>query len=174
MAKYLDQTGLKYFWGKIKSLVSSQVATAVSNAKRGQALRGYAANISVSGGYKAVYPALTQAVDKDSAFVTYAGGKITVQKAGVYHIDMSTLWETNATNKILWMGVSRNGTSTLNAETSTSLLIPNATYSPALAFSTNIALEPGETLAPLLMSNIGGATCKELRINVTFNGKAGG
>ena len=174
MAKYLDQTGLKYFWGKIKSLVSSQVTTAVSNAKRGQALRGYAASISVSDGYKVVYPALKQAVDRDSDFVTYAGGKITVQKAGVYHIDMSTLWETNATNKILWMGVSRNGTSTLNAETSTSLLIPNSTYSPALAFSTNIALEPGETLAPLLMSKIGGATCKELRINVIFNGKAGG
>lgn len=174
MAKYLDQTGLTYFWGKIKSLVSSQVTASVKAAKRGQALRGYASNISVSGGYKTVYPALTQAVDMDSDFVTYTGGKITVQKAGVYHIDMSTLWETNATNKILWMGVSRNGASVLNAETSTSLLIPTATYSPSLAFSTNIALEPGETLAPLLMSNIGGATCKELRINVTFNGRAGG
>ena len=174
MAKYLDQTGLKYFWGKIKSLVSSQVASSVKAAKRGQALRGYASSISVSGGYKVVYPALTQAVDMDSDFVTYSGGKITVKKAGVYHIDMSTLWETNATNKILWMGVSRNGGSTLNAETSTSLFIPTVTYSPSLAFSTNIALEPGETLAPLLMSNIGGATCKELRINVTFNGRAGG
>lgn len=169
MAKYLDQTGLTYFWGKIKSLVT----TAVSNAKRGQALRGYASSISVSGGYKMVYPALTEVKDIDSAFVTYSDGKITVKKKGVYHVDISTSWDTNSTNKILWLGVSRNGDSTLNAETSTSLLIPSATYSPSLAFSTNIALKPGETIRPLLMSNIGGATCKELRINVTFNGQAG-
>lgn len=170
MAKYLDQTGLTYFWGKVKSLVT----TAVSNAKRGQALRGYASSISVSDGYKTVYPALTEVKDLDSAFVTYSDGKITVKKKGVYHVDISSLWDTNSTNKILWIGVSRNGNSTLNAETSTSILITNATYRPSLAFSTNIALEPGETLAPLLMSNIGGATCKELRINVTFNGQAGG
>lgn len=169
MAKYLDQTGLSYFWGKIKSIVT----TAVSNAKRGQALRGYASSISVSGGYKTVYPALTEVKDIDSAFVTYSDGKITVKKKGVYHMDISTSWDTNSTNKILWLGVSRNGDSTLNAETSTSLLIPSATYSPSLAFSTNIALKPGDTLKPLLMSNIGGATCKELRINVTFNGQAG-
>lgn len=170
MAKYLDQAGLTYFWGKIKSLVT----TAVSNAKRGQALRGYASGISVSGGYKIVYPALTEVKDIDSAFATYSDGKITVKKKGVYHVDISTLWDTNSVNKVLWIGVSKNGDSTLNAETSASILIPSATYSPSLAFSTNIALAPEDTLKPLLMSNIGGATCRELRINVTFNGQAGG
>ncbi len=174
MAKYLDQTGLKYFWGKIKSLVSDQVTTAVEAVKRGQALRGYATNISVSNGYKPVYPSLTEVKDTDSAFVTYSGGKITVRKKGVYHIDISALWDTNATNKILWIGVSRNGGSTLNAETSTSLSVPAVSYKPTTIYSGNIALERGETLAPLLMSNIGGATCSELRINVTFNGQAGG
>ena len=89
-------------------------------------------------------------------------------------MDISTLWDTNSVNKVLWIGVSKNGDSTLNAETSTSILIPSATYKPSLAFSTNIALAPEDTLKPLLMSNIGGATCEELRINVTFNGQAGG
>lgn len=169
MAKYLDQTGLTYFWGKIKSLVT----TAVSNAKRGQALRGYATNISVSSGYTQVHPSLTEVKDTDSAFVIYSGGKITIQKKGVYSIDMSALWDTNATNKILWIGVSKNGDSTLNAETSTCLSIPSASYKPYVNYTGNIALNRGDTIVPTLMTNIGGATCSELRINVTFNGQAG-
>ena len=174
MAKYLDQTGLKYFWGKIKSLVSSQVTTAVSNAKRGQALRGSATNIAVSGGYKSVFPALSETADRDSAFATYSNGKITIQKAGVYHIDVSTLWATNATNKILWVGISKNGGSTLNADSSTSALMTSGSYQPALIYAGNLYLKVGDTLTPLLMSNIGGATCSELRINLIFNGSAGG
>lgn len=173
MAKYLDQTGLKYFWGKIKSLVSGQIATSVEAVKRGQALRGYATNIAVSSGYTQVRPSLTEVKDTDSAFVIYSGGKITVQKKGVYHVDMSTLWETNATNKILWIGISKNGGSTLNAESSMALLIPSASYRPYVNYTGNISLERGDTLAPILMTNIGGATCSELRINVTFNGQAG-
>lgn len=169
MAKYLDQTGLTYFWGKIKSLVT----TAVSNAKRGQALRGYVTNIAVSSGYTEVYPSLTEVNDTDSAFVIYSGGKITAQKKGVYHVDMSTLWDTNATNKILWIGVSKNGSSALNPESSMGLSIPSLSYKPYVNYTGNISLNSGDTLVPLLMSNIGGATCRELRINVTFNGQAG-
>lgn len=174
MAKYLDQTGLSYFWSKIKSLVSSQVTTAVSNAKRGQALRGTATNIAVTGGYKVVHPPLAETADKDSTFATYANNKINIQKAGVYHVDISTLWATNATNKILWVGISKNGGSTLNAESSTSALMASGSYQPALIYSGNLYLKVGDTLTPLLMSNIGGATCSELRINVIFNGAAGG
>lgn len=169
MAKYLDQTGLTYFWGKIKSLVT----TAVSNAKRGQALRGYATNIAVSSGYTQVHPSLTEVKDTDSAFVIYSGGKITIQKKGVYSIDMSALWDTNATNKILWIGVSKNGSSALNSESSMCLLIPSASYKPYVNYTGNIALDRGDTIVPTLMTNIGGATCSELRINVTFNGQTG-
>lgn len=173
MAKYLDQTGLTYFWGKIKSLVSGQIATSVEAAKRGQALRGYATNIAVSSGYTQVHPSLTEVKDTDSDFVTYSGGKITIQKKGVYSIDMCALWDTNATNKILWIGTSKNGSSVLNSESSTCLLIPSASYKPYVNYTGNIALDRGDIIVPMLMANIGGATCSELRINVTYNGQAG-
>lgn len=173
MAEYLDQTGLTYFWGKIKSLVSGQIATSVKAAKRGQALRGYATNIAVSSGYTQVHPSLTEVKDTDSDFVIYSGGKITIQKKGVYSIDMCALWDTNATNKILWIGTSKNGSSVLNSESSTCLLIPSASYKPYVNYTGNIALDRGDTIVPTLMANIGGATCSELRINVTFNGQAG-
>ena len=165
MAKYLDQTGLKYFWGKVKNFAQS-----CANERAIICLRGYVANQTTDKAYTNKKLTLSETQNVDSSLISVQGTKIVAQKSGNYLISISALWGTNATNKILFAGYMANGSNWLGAINATTNYFPSGSYTPSLTNTQATFIRKGEYIEPVIQSNIAGATCNEFRITIVYVG----
>lgn len=165
MAKYLDQTGLTYFWGKVKDFAQD-----CANERAKLCLRGYTGNQTTSTAYANKKLTLSETKSVDSSLISVQGTKIIAQKKGNYLISVSSIWGTNATNKILFMGYIANGGNWLGALNAAINMFPSGSYTPHLANTQAIFLNKGDYIEPVIQSNIAGATCNEFRITIVYVG----
>ena len=166
MAKYLDQTGLTYFWGKVKNLVQSSV-----NERAKVCLRGYAGNQTVDKAYTNKRLTLSEIKSVDNSLLSIQGSKIVAEKKGDYLISVSSIWATNATNKLLFTGVAGNGNNWLGALNAAIGMFPSGSYTPHQTNTQIYALNKGDYIEPVIQSNIAGATCNEFRISIIYVGE---
>ena len=165
MAKYLNPTGLKYFWEKVKNLVQSSV-----NERAKLCLRGYVGSQSTDKAYTNKNLTLSEAKSVDSSLISVQGSKIIAQKTGNYLISISSLWRNNATNKILFAGYRANGSDWLGSINAATNYFPSGSYTPSLTNTQATFLNKGDYIEPVIQSNIAGATCNEFRITIVYVG----
>ena len=165
MAKYLDQTGLTYFWGKVKNLVQSSV-----NERAKVCLRGYGGAHSIDKAYTNKKVTLSETQSVDASLISIQGTKIVAQKKGNYLISVSTSWDTKSTNKINFSGVVSNGGKWLGALNSAVTLFPTGNYNQTQSNTQAIYMNIGDYIEPVVQSNIVGGTCTEFRITIVYVG----
>lgn len=165
MAKYLDQTGLSYFWGKVKNIVQSSV-----NERAKLCLRGYGGSHSTDKAYTNKKITLSETRSVDDSLISVQGTKIVAEKRGNYLISISSRWATNGTNKLLFMGIIANGSNWLGAINSAINQFPSGSYNPHLTNTQAIYMNKGDYIEPVIQSNIAGATCDEFRISIVYVG----
>jgi hypothetical protein len=166
MAKYLNKTGLAYFWEKVKNLVQSSV-----NERAKACLRGYAGNQTVDKAYTNKRLTLSDIKSVDNSLLSIQGSKIVVEKKGDYLISVSSIWSTKATNKLLFTGVAANGDNWLGALNAAVGMFPSGSYTPHQTNTQIYALDKGDYIEPVIQSNIAGATCDEFRISIIYVGE---
>ncbi len=165
MAKYLDQTGLKYFWGKVKNFVQSSV-----NERAKLCLRGYGGAHSTDKAYTNKKITLGEIKSVDASLISVQGTKIVAEKKGNYLISISTAWNTNATNKLCFSGYAANGGSWLGALNAVVNFFQSGSYAPTQSNTQATFLNKGDYIEPVIQSNIAGATCNEFRITIVYVG----
>ena len=165
MAKYLDQTGLAYFWGKVKNFAQS-----CANERAKLCLRGYAGSHTVDKAYTNKKITLSEIQSVDNSLLSVQGTKIVSQKKGNYLISISSLWATNGTNKLLFTGAIANGSNWLGALNSAINQFPSGSYNPHQTNTQAIYMNKGDYIEPVIQSNIAGATCGEFRITIVYVG----
>ena len=165
MAKYLDQTGLTYFWKKVKNFAQS-----CANERAKLCLRGYGGAHSIGKAYTNEKITLSEIRSVDASLISVQGTKIVAQKTGNYLISISALWGTNATNKILFAGYMANGSNWLGALNAMINYFPSGSYTPSLTNTQATFIRKGEYIEPVIQSNIAGATCNEFRITIVYVG----
>lgn len=165
MAKYLDQTGLSYFWGKVKNLVQSSV-----NERAKLCLRGYGGAHSTSKAYTNKKITLSETQSVDPSLISIQGTRIMAQKKGNYLISLSSVWDTKSTNKLLFTGIIANGSNWLGALNSAINQFPSGSYNPHQTNTQAIYMNKGDYIEPVIQSNIAGATCNEFRITIVYVG----
>lgn len=165
MAKYLDQTGLTYFWGKVKNLVQSSV-----NERAKLCLRGYGGSHTTDKAYTTKKITLSEIRSVDDSLLSVQGTKIVAEKRGNYLISISSSWATNATNKLLFTGIITNGSNWLGALNSAVNQVPSGSYNAHQTNTQAIYMNKGDYIEPIIQSNIAGATCNEFRITIVYVG----
>lgn len=165
MAKYLDQTGLTYFWGKVKNLVQSSV-----NERAKLCLRGYGGAPTIDKAYTSKKVTLSEIKSVDASLISVQGTKIVSQKKGNYLISVSTSWDTKSTNKINFSGFISNGGNWLGALNSAITLFPTGNYNQTQSNTQAIYMNKGDYIEPVVQSNIAGGTCTEFRISIIYVG----
>lgn len=165
MAKYLDQTGLTYFWGKVKNFVQSSV-----NERAKLCLRGYGGAHSISKAYTNKKVTLSEKKSVDPSLISVQGTRIVAQKKGNYLISISSLWDTKSTNKINFSGVIANSSNWLGALNSAITFFPTGSCNPHQTNTQAIYMNKGDYIEPVVQSNIAGGTCNEFRITIVYVG----
>ena len=165
MAKYLDQTGLTHFWGKVKSLVQSSV-----NERAKLCLRGYGGAHSVDKAYTSNKITLSEVRSVDSSLISVQGTRIVAQKKGNYLISISTLWDTKSTNRINYSGIISNGSNWAGALNSAITFFPTGNYNQTQSNTQAIYMNKGDYIEPIIQSNLAGGTCTEFRITIVYVG----
>lgn len=165
MAKYLDQSGLTYFWGKVKNFTQD-----CANERAKLCLRGYGGNHTTDKAYTNKKITLSEIRSVDDSLLSVQGTKIVAEKSGNYLISISSRWGTNGTNKILFMGFISNGSNWLGAINSAVNQFPSGNYNPHQTNTQAIYMNKGGYIEPVIQSNIAGATCTEFRITIVYVG----
>ena len=165
MAKYLDQTGLTYFWGKVKNLVQSSV-----NERAKLCLRGFGGAHSISKAYTNEKITLSETKSLDPSLISVQGTRIVAQKKGNYLISISSIWDTKSTNKINFSGFIANSSNWLGAINSAINFFPSGSYNPHQTNTQAIYMNKGDYIEPIVQSNIAGGTCNEFRISIVYVG----
>lgn len=165
MAKYLNKTGLAYFWEKVKNFAQS-----CANERAKLCLRGYAGNQTVDKAYTNKRLTLSEIKSVDNSLLSIQGSKIVAEKKGNYLISISSLWGNNATNKLIFSGAISNGSNWLGAINSAINQFPSGNYNPNQTNTQAIFLNEGDYIEPVIQSNIAGATCNEFRITIVYVG----
>lgn len=162
---FLDETGLTYFWGKIKNFAQD-----CANERAKLCLLGYGANQSTDKAYTNKKITLSEMQSVDTSLITVQGTKIVAQKRGNYLISISTAWNTNATNKLIFSGYVANGGSWLGALNAVVSFFQSGSYAPTHSNTQATFLNKGDYIEPVIQSNIAGATCNEFRITIVYVG----
>lgn len=145
--------------------------TAYTNKRAKVCLRGYAGNQTVDKAYTNKRLTLSETESVDNSLLSIQGSKIVVEKKGDYLISVSSIWATNATNKLLFTGVAANGDNWLGALNSAIGMFPSGSYTPHQTNTQIHALDKGDYIEPVIQSNIAGATCSEFRISIIYVGE---
>lgn len=162
---FLDETGLTYFWEKVKNFVQSSV-----NERAKLCLRGYAGSNSIDKAYTNKKITLSEIQSVDSSLISVQGTKIVAEKRGNYLISISAVWSNNATNKLNFLGCIANGSNWLGALNSAINFFPSGNYSQTQTNTQATFLKKGEYIEPVIQSNIAGGTCSEFRITIVYVG----
>lgn len=144
--------------------------TAYTNERAKLCLRGYGGAHSIDKGYTNKKITLSEIQSTDASLISVQGTKIVAQKKGNYLVSISTLWGTNATNKLLFSGAISNGSNWLGAINSAINQFPSGNYNPHQTNTQAIFLNKGDYIEPVIQSNIAGATCNEFRITIVYVG----
>lgn len=162
---FLDETGLAYFWEKTKNFAQD-----CANERAKLCLRGYAENQTTATAYTNKKLTLSEIGSVDSSLISVQGAKIVAEKKGNYLVSVSSLWETNGTNKLLFTGVIFNDPEWMGALNSAVNQFPPGSYTPHQTNTQAIFLNKGDYIEPVIQSNIAGATCSEFRITIVYVG----
>lgn len=162
---FLDETGLTYFWEKTKNFAQD-----CANERAKLCLRGLATNQTTDKAYANKKLTLSEKKSVDNSLISIQGTKIVSEKKGNYLISISAVWGTNATNKLLFIGVPSNGANWLGAINGSTNMFQSGSYTPHQTNTQAIFLNKGDYIEPVIQSNIAGATCNEFRITIVYVG----
>lgn len=144
--------------------------TAYTNERAKLCLRGYAGSHTTDKAYTNKKLTLSEIQSVDNSLLSIQGTKIVAEKKGNYLISVSSLWNTSATNKLLFTGIIFNGSNWLGALNSAINQFPSGNYNPNQTNTQAIYLNKGDYIEPVIQSNIAGATCVEFRITIVYVG----
>ena len=144
--------------------------TAYTNERAKLCLRGYTGSQTVDKAYTNKKLTLSEIKSVDNSLLSIQGTKIVAEKKGGYLISVSSIWATNATNKLLFTGVAGNGNNWLGALNAAIGMFPSGSYTPHQTNTQATFLNKGDFIEPVIQSNIAGATCNEFRITIVYVG----
>lgn len=144
--------------------------TSYTNERAKLCLRGLCQNQTTSAGYTNKILSLTETKSVDNSLISIQGTKLVAQKRGNYLVSVSCAWNSNATNKHLFCGVTQDGGNWLGALNSAYGWFPPGNYTPLQTNTQALFIEKGHYIEPVIQSNVSGATAVEYRITIVYVG----
>ena len=144
--------------------------TTYTNERAKLCLRGYGGAHTIDTAYTNKNVILSEIRSVDDSLISVQGTRIVAQKKGNYLVSVSTIWDTNSTNKINYSGFISNGRKWLGALNSATTYFPSGNYNQTQSNTQAIYMNKGDYIEPVVQSNIVGGACTEFRITIVYVG----